>query len=302
MLTYLNNSTMLEESKKAKHKFNAVLNILISIALFIVTQLVLILPTFLIYSFRGGIYNALNPSNFNSLVALFSTAVLTIVCIVYCRFIEKRSFRSIGIIKKGFLKEYGKGLLVGFIMFSGLVLILIVTDNINYEGLTSPFNPIILVFFLGYLFQGASEEFLCRGFLMNSIGAKNGAIAGIIINSVYFSLLHIFNPGFSFLPFLNIVLVGLFFSLYAYRTDNIIGVCAIHSMWNFAQGNIYGISVSGTGFTPSVLDVGTMKSSFVAGGVFGAEGGLACTIVLLISLALIIYLPKKSASISNQGF
>ena len=27
--------------------------------------------------------------------------------------------------------------------------------------------------------------------------------------------------------------------------NSIWGICAIHSMWNFAQGNIFGISVSG---------------------------------------------------------
>ena len=106
------------------------------------------------------------------------------------------------------------------------------SGQLSFISITLSSIPIIIIFFLGFIVQGASEEFLCRGFLLNSIAAKNGIILGIILNSCLFGFLHIFNAGFSLLPLINIILVGVFFSVYAYRTDNIIGVCVIHYMWN----------------------------------------------------------------------
>lgn len=183
-------------------------------------------------------------------------------------------------------------------MFSAVVLILMISGQLSFVKVTLSSLPLIIIFFIGFMIQGASEEFLCRGFLLTSIAAKNGIILGIILNSCLFGFLHIFNSGFSILPMINIILVGIFFSVYAYRTDNIIGVCAIHTMWNFAQGNIYGILVSGMNIGPSILKVNSFSDSLLSGGNFGAEGGLACTIVLIISTLLVVFIPKKSISTS----
>ena len=229
-----------------------------------------------------------------SLINLFSTGFLIIICILYCKFSEKRNLRSMGLIKKGALKEYGIGLIVGLIMFSAIVLILMLSGQLSFVSVTMSSLPIIIIYFIGFMIQGASEEFLCRGFLLTSIAAKNGIILGIILNSCLFGFLHLFNAGFSILPLINIILVGIFFSVYAYRTDNIIGACAIHSMWNFAQGNIYGILVSGMNIGPSIFKVNNFSESLLSGGAFGAEGGLACTIVLIISTLLVIFVPRAS--------
>jgi membrane protease YdiL (CAAX protease family) len=292
-------SVMVEEAKKAKHNFNPVINLLISIVLIFLSQFLVIIPMFIISIISLIQSNSLSISMDNqtlSLISLFSTGFLIILCILYCKFIEKRNLRSIGLIKKGAFKEYSLGLIVGLVMFSAIILILFLSGQLSFIDVTLSSLPIIILYFLGFMIQGASEEFLCRGFLLNSIAAKNGIIFAIILNSSLFGFLHIFNAGFSILPLINIILVGIFFSVYAYRTDNIIGVCAIHSMWNFAQGNIYGIPVSGMNMGASILQINNFSDSLLSGGTFGAEGGLACTIVLIISILLVIFLPRASSN------
>ncbi|MEG0308757.1 MAG: CPBP family intramembrane glutamic endopeptidase [Clostridium sp.] len=290
-------SVMIDEAKQAKRKLNPILNLLISLLLIFLSQLILIVPMIIIGIIINisskGLYAPVNNDILN-LINLFGTAALIVLCILYCKFIEKRSLRSMGLIKNGAIKEYGVGLLVGFVMFSAVVLILLLSGELSFVKVTLSSLPIIIIYFFGFMVQGASEEFLCRGFLLNSIAAKNGIILAIILNSSLFGLLHIFNAGFSIVPLINIILVGIFFSVYAYSTDNIIGVCAIHSMWNFAQGNLYGISVSGIKIDSSIFKIDSFSSSLLSGGTFGAEGGLACTIVLVISILLVIFIPKAS--------
>ena len=79
-------------------------------------------------------------------------------------------------------------------------------------------------------------------------------------------------------------------------------VCAMHSMWNFAQGNIFGLPVSGQGGLPSPLSAevseGTWKTLF-NGGSFGLEGGLAVTAVLAVACCVALFMPTKRSEISH---
>lgn len=240
--------------------------------------------------------NSLQYSDKFMIIMLFSTVFGTLISVVYCRFIEKRQLSSMGIRKDKALSSYFIGLAVGFVMLSGVVLVNLAFGAMNFDGLKSNINiKILLLYLLGFLIQGMSEEFIFRGFLMNSIGGKHSTAAAIVISAVMFALAHILNSGVTPLALINIMLFGAFMSLYMICFDNIWGASAIHSMWNFSQGNIFGISVSGTGYGETIfLTTANEGKSIVNGGDFGAEGGIATTIVLVVSfVVLLIYMKKK---------
>jgi membrane protease YdiL (CAAX protease family) len=103
------------------------------------------------------------------------------------------------------------------------------------------------------------------------------------------------NPNVSFIALINIFLFGLFASLLTLRRGSIWMVGAIHSMWNFAQGNLFGIPVSGLTGLPSPLTATVKEGTWqtlISGGSFGLEGGLAVTVVLLVACGLVLFLPK----------
>jgi membrane protease YdiL (CAAX protease family) len=106
------------------------------------------------------------------------------------------------------------------------------------------FLPIIVLLF-GFVVQGATEEILCRGWLMPILSARYNLWVGILVSSSLFGLLHAVNPGVTVFAVVNIVLVGIFFSLFALRQGSLWGVCALHSIWNWLQGNFFGFEVSG---------------------------------------------------------
>lgn len=238
----------------------------------------------------------LNSNDLYTIVSLFSTIIMTGTVIIYCRFIEKRKLRTMGFIKKDLLKEYAAGLVIGALIFSFAVLICTASGTLAFNGISPDFAAgTIILFLLSYMVQGMSEEVLCRGYFMVSVSRKSSLVAAVIANSVVFACLHLLNPGISVLAFINLVLFGVFASLYMLRRGSIWGAAAIHSSWNFAQGNLFGISVSGTGRTTSILSSALSSSgSLINGGAFGLEGGLAVTIVLLAGIASVMFVPKKA--------
>ena len=235
----------------------------------------------------------------NMIATLFSTVFGTIFSVIYCRFIEKRPLSSMGIIKNKAFPIYIKGMFIGLLMFSGVFIVNIIFGAVNFNGINTDLNiGIFIIYLLAWLVQGMSEEFIFRGFLMNSIGGKHGTMPAILISAVAFSLAHIFNSGATVLSLVNIFFFGAFMSLYMIYSGNIWGVSAIHSIWNFSQGNLFGISVSGTSSGETLfLTSSAENKDLINGGTFGAEGGIATTVILAVSfsvLFLCIYRKDKA--------
>lgn len=72
-------------------------------------------------------------------------------------------------------------------------------------------------------------------------------------------------------------------------------------MWNFAQGNIFGISVSGMDMMGSVFSFApTNEGELINGGTFGLEGGLAVTIVLILATIAVLLVKVKPVTLQTQ--
>lgn len=228
---------------------------------------------------------------------LISTVAGTLLSIFYCRFIEMRTVSSMGVRKRRLVPNYFIGIGVGLLMMTTITM-LTVLSGANSIKLCSDINvKIILLFLLGFFFQGMSEEFIFRGCLMNSVGGKHSPYLAIAISSVAFAAAHLANPGISVLAMINLTLFGVFAAVYMIYFDDIWGVCAIHSIWNFSQGNIFGISVSGSVNAESVFrTVNRSDSAVLNGGNFGIEGSIFTTLVLCAGTAVMLLLIKKKQS------
>lgn len=320
----LNKNTMMREAQNSRFVQGVLLQTLIFIAVYIATNIIpgIIQFVYMLYIMitDQSILEKFMPETVDSssmdileqtqdiinsfpesfyIVALLTTAFSTIGVIFFCKVIEKRSISSMGMRRKYALKNYGMGALIGFIMFSSVVLINIITGSISYRGINQDISIAILVLFLvAYIFQGMNEEVLFRGYFMVSLTRKKTVITAVIVNSVVFAIFHLLNSGVTVLAVINLVLYGAFASIYVVKMDDLWGVCAIHTVWNFLQGNFYGFKVSGSNFCTSLLKMDTNEDMvLINGGNFGAEGGLGVTIVLTIVILIMIF--KKSNSYSE---
>lgn len=227
--------------------------------------------------------------------SLLSTVFGTITSIIYCRNIEVRPVSSMGVRKEKLVPHYLTGLLTGIVMMTVITLLSVIT-GVNSISLCRDINPIIiLLYLLGFFVQGMSEEFIFRGYLLTTVGGYHSVWTAVGISSGAFALAHAFNPGFGVLSCINLVLFGVFAALYMICFDDIWGVCGIHSIWNFMQGNFYGISVSGTGNTESVFRTSAKTShGWLSGGEFGIEGSIFTTIVLSAGIVLVFFKLRKN--------
>ena len=138
------------------------------------------------------------------------------------------------------------------------------------------------------------KKTLIRGWVLPVIGARYKPWIGLLVSSLIFALLHGLNPGLSVVALVNLALFGAFAGLYAMREGSIWGISALHSVWNWVQGNFFGFEVSGTNASGgALLNLMETGEDWLTGGTFGPEGGLAVTIVLLVAITVILFWRKK---------
>lgn len=285
---------------KPKFWHNFALVTLLSLALLIIGTILGQLCTLPISYLLNkiSIFN-LHQSFYLMFLSLFSCLFVSLIFCLWVRFIEKQPLSFIGFVKDHWLTKYLTGLLIGFAMMSIVVIILLVSGHISLEknniqptGISS--LPFILILLIGWIIQGASEEIVTRGYLMNVLKNKYNVPVALLITSTLFGLLHLGNPSVNPIAIINIILVGLFFGLCTIKTNNLWLACGIHSAWNFAQGNIFGFEVSGIDTSVgSLIDLNLKGNTLITGGAFGPEAGLSSTIVLILSIGIILYLDKK---------
>lgn len=312
---------IVQEAREAKKGWNWFVELLVFVLMFLIVtigQVIILFPIelFIMLTDKEFISAALSgnealieevterlvSSDILTIASLFSTIAMTLLVMAFCKLIQKRKMRTIGFVKKGFLKEYGIGLIIGFAIFSIAVLFCVLTGALKIEGVSDSFSVLtFLLFAIGFMIQGMGEEVLCRGYLMVSIGRRYPMWAAVLLNSLFFAALHLANDGISTLAFINLTLFGIFASVYFIKRGSIWGIGAIHSIWNFVQGNFYGIKVSGMGMNCTVFESATIAGKdLIHGGAFGLEGGLAVTIVLVAGTLALLCRPAKDAVVENR--
>ena len=224
-----------------------------------------------------------NMPEWMTIVTLISELLIIVVVCLYCRFVEKRKLNTLGFKKKGAILSYFKGMILSLIVFSVAYFICIFTRSITFDGIAQNIPVIYIIgYFIGYMIQGMAEEVLCRGYLFVSLTRRYHVINAAIFSAFFFAMLHGMNSGVDGLAMFNLFLLFV-------DCENIWIVGAFHSVWNFVQGNLYGISVSGNKITSSIFTSTSAEggASVINGGSFGMEGGFAITIVLIIAIFIV---------------
>ncbi|WP_419742157.1 CPBP family intramembrane glutamic endopeptidase [Paraclostridium dentum] len=234
-------------------------------------------------------------------VQLLAFGLISSIVFIWVLAIEGREISTLGFYKESWLVKYASGLLIGLLMMSTVVFILYIFGFITIE--TNSLQPVgtaallnISIILIGWLIQGATEEIVTRGWLMNVLGARYNITVGLILSSVFFGLIHSENPGINYVAMLNIVLVGILLGLIVINTGSLWVACGIHSAWNFAQGNIFGFQVSGNDVgVGSIVDLNLVGNEFITGGPFGPEAGMVCSFVILVLIFIMLFLSKRDS-------
>ena len=236
-------------------------------------------------------------SIFFQLASFFFMSLVVFLCV---KFAEKRPFSSLGFFKENWLKELGKGFLIGAVQFSIIVALLLITGTGRLELAQLSLEPFLFILALipFWILQGGTEELINRGWLFPTVSAKSNIIVGILVSSALFGALHLFNPGVTALSIINIFLDGVFACLLMLKYDNMWVLAGMHGAWNFVQGNVYGIQVSGQGANAAIFNYSSQSSiDWLSGGAFGAEGSILTSLVLLACIAYLYWSLKKAGKL-----
>ena len=298
-------SATLAEARQATFKPSVWLLIPLFLLLFLIAQLVslvVIVPAILPAMLKYGVA-AVEPmlSGSKMWISLLATIPVTAVFIFYMKRIEHRSYASMGFARGEIAKRYLRGLGWGFAMCLATLGIACATGGMRFGGFAEQIPwGMLLLYFVGFLFQGMSEEVICRSFLMVSAANRAPLWIAVAFNSLIFAVLHLANSGVTFLSFTNLILFGIFASFFFLRTDNVWGIGALHAAWNFTQGSIFGVEVSGSTIKDSLIHfTATDAPEILSGGKFGFEGSIATTIVYLGGILLLIFWPQKPKPVTE---
>lgn len=141
-----------------------------------------------------------------------------------------------------------------------------------------------------------TEELLSRGYqctnlaegLCGLLGERGAVVAGWLISSALFGLLHVFNPHSSWVSTFNLMLIGLLFGLGFVLTGSLALPIGLHFTWNFFQANVFGFPVSGRDFSAAtVIAVEERGPALWTGGAFGPEAGLIGVAAVAVGFVLV---------------
>jgi membrane protease YdiL (CAAX protease family) len=219
-------------------------------------------------------------STYVQLVAAF------LVIWAFYRFLDKKKMADLGLSVKGHAKEFLAGSGMAVLMMITCFGVLLLCSQIEV-GVNS-FNGVS--FLLGWaLYTGVAifEEVVCRGYLLGSLMDSMNKYAALIISSVIFSLLHVFNDHVSLIPVINLALAGVLQgSVYIY-TRNLCFPVGMHLFWNFTQGTVLGFNVSGHE-DYALLFLTYPENNWFNGGLFGLEGSFLITLFTSLLIFLVI--------------
>ena len=215
------------------------------------------------------------------------------------RWLDKRSFESLGLKLDGqTLIDILTGIGISFVQMGFIYALMVGLGWLTFQGFAwqvDPSNVVIagvLTFLITFILGAWNEEILSRGYHLQTIASGTNLFWGVVISSSVFGLLHIFNPGATWVSTAGIFFAGIYLA-YAYlRTRQLWLSIGLHMGWNFFEGVVFGFPVSGLNVY-HLTRVVVHGPELWTGGIFGPEAGL----IVLPSLILggfLIYLYTRN--------
>jgi uncharacterized protein len=222
--------------------------------------------------------------------ALLLAAVVLAAYSAFVRVMEKRAVDELS--GRRAMSELGFGLALGGLLFSATVGILAALGVYRVTGNNG--WPAMLAILPACILAGVLEEVLIRGIVFRILEQWLGSWVALLISAVIFGVLHLLNPGATFLNAAAISIEAGVLLAAAYMLTRRLWLCiGTHIGWNFTQGGIFSVAVSG-GESKGLLQSMMVGPDWLTGGTFGAEASVvALGVCFAAGIVLIVLAIKK---------
>lgn len=210
----------------------------------------------------------------------------------YVHWIERRPVQELSGARAW--QELGCGLVLGttlFLLTIGTLSMLGAYRVVGWNG------TLFMLATLPAFIQGAVlEEVMFRGVLFRILEQTLGSAPALVLSAALFGLLHLNNSGANLVSVSAVSLeAGLMLGT-AYMVTRRLWLCiAIHLAWNFAQGGIFSVAVSGNQHQ-GLLKADMVGADWLTGGQFGAETSV---VAVCLCVALGVYFLAKAKRTNN---
>lgn len=218
---------------------------------------------------------------------LFTNAGTLLVLWLWLRFKEKRAFASVGFRSGQPLLTFFAGVGIGAGMITLVVAILVAIGE--YHRVPTPTGALgggealvpVLLLAAVWAVQASTEETMMRGYLLQTAGLQLPGWLALLLPGLIFSAMHFATEDPQVVAGVNILLFALFVSFLALRQGSLWMACGIHMGWNWFQGNVFTLPVSGNVYANGIFHFAPVGAGppWLAGGDFGPENSVVVTLV-----------------------
>src|ERR1051325_2758796 len=207
------------------------------------------------------------------------------------RYLEGLPWRSLGLtFHSGWLRDLVLGFAIGFA--SLVVAVGIAGKGFRFSLSNTGWSSIVrsMIGSGVLLFAAAvAEEAMFRGYGLQTLSRAKLAWLGVLLTSVPFGLVHLTNPNVvRGVTFANTALAGIWLAAAYLRTRSLWLPIGVHWAWNWALGWFFGLPISGIQLVSNpLLEAQDNGPKWLTGGSYGIEGGVACTIALILFTAFL---------------
>jgi uncharacterized protein len=213
--------------------------------------------------------------NSNDALRRILVACVTAVCAClayaeFVRLIEWRRPTELGTRRAG--REYLAGAAIGCALMSTVIGILFACGAYQVDGINPTYAIAAALF--GTMVTGVFEELVARCIWLRMLEEWLGTWLALAISALLFGFAHAGNPGATLFSSAAIALeAGLLLGAGFILTRRLWFVAGMHAAWNFTQGSIFGVSVSG-GTAKGLLKARLDGPQWLTGGDFGPEASV----------------------------
>ena len=171
------------------------------------------------------------------------------------------------------------GILVGFIIMVLVVSTIVAMGDatVTWKGFSVEKQFSVFMMFLAV---AVGEEMIFRGVIFRWIDERWNTCVALLISAILFGWMHISNDNATWWSSLAIAVeAGLLLGA-AYKWSGSLWVpIGIHWAWNYTQGNIFGLAVSGSNAGETILTTIVNGPDIITGGAFGPEASIISVIL-----------------------
>ena len=141
------------------------------------------------------------------------------------------------------------------------------------------------------VFSGVFEEILFRGIVLRQLEAWLGSWIALALSSALFGGLHIMNPGATWFSSVAIAVeAGILLGAAYLLTRRLWLAIGIHAAWNFTQGWVFSVPVSGGEAPLGLLITRRLGPDLLTGGDFGLEASVVAMVVATLAGVILLLL------------